>query len=80
MSVVWVRKGACVSSIEGGGVDAGLSTNAGQCGTRHYICWLIPVSGQDSDKLAQKRVMKTAIKLKTKEEKALKMLSRMNIG
>jgi len=66
--------------IEGGGVDAGLSTNAGQCGMRHYICWLIPVSGQDSDKLAQKRVMKTAIKLKTKEEKALKMLSRMNIG
>jgi len=65
--------------IEGGGVDAGLSAVSGKCGMRHYIGWLIPVSGQDSDKLTEKRIMKTAIKLKTKEEKALEMLSRMNI-
>jgi hypothetical protein len=63
--------------VEGGGVD---DVEPGECGNRYYISWLIPVSGQDSDKLAEKPIKKEAIKLKTKEEKALEMLSKMNIG
>jgi hypothetical protein len=63
--------------VEGGGVD---DVEPGECGNCYYISWLIPVSGQDSDKLAEKPIKKEAIKLKTKEEKALEMLSKMNIG
>jgi hypothetical protein len=41
---------------------------------------MIPVSGQDSEKLAKKSINKVAIKLKSKADKAAEMLSRMNIG
>jgi hypothetical protein len=40
--------------MEGGGVDEGKTVAPGSCGNRFYISWLIPVSGQDSNKLAEK--------------------------
>lgn len=46
----------------------------------YYIAWLFPVSGQDSDKLAAKPVKKREIDLKSKEDKAWEVLSKMNIG
>jgi len=66
--------------IEGGGVDEGVAVAPGSCGNRFYISWLIPVSGQDSNKLAEKPNNKKEIKLKSKEDKALEMLSKLNIG
>ncbi len=46
----------------------------------YYIAWLFPVSGQDCDKLGAKPVKKREIDIKSKEDKALEMLSKMNIG
>ena len=37
---------------EGGGVDDGVTPV--NCGSGYYKSWIIPVSGQDSDKLAEK--------------------------
>jgi hypothetical protein len=65
---------------EGGGVDEGMTVGYGSCGNRYYKCWMIPVSGQDSEKLAKKSIDKVAIKLKDKADKAAEMLSRINIG
>jgi hypothetical protein len=65
---------------EGGGVDEGMTVGSGSCGNCYYKCWVIPVSGQDSEKLAKKSINKVAIKLKDKADKAAEMLSRMNIG
>jgi hypothetical protein len=65
--------------MEGGGVDEGVAVASGPCGNRFYISWLIPVSGQDSNKLAKKQKKMKEIKLKSKEDKALEMLSRLNI-
>jgi hypothetical protein len=63
---------------EGGGVDAGvLPTN---CGSRYYKSWMIPVSGQDSDKLAEKFVKKGPMKIQDKADRALEMMQRMNLG
>jgi hypothetical protein len=37
---------------EGGGVDEGMTVGYGFCGrNRYYKCWMIPVSGQDSENL-----------------------------
>jgi hypothetical protein len=66
--------------MEGGGVDEGVAVAPGSCGNCFYISWIIPVSGQDSNKLAEKPNKKKAIKLKSKEEKALEMLTKLNIG
>jgi hypothetical protein len=63
--------------MSGGGSAMKGSTTCGWC---YYITWLIPVSGQDSDKLAEKSTKKEAVKLKTKEDKALDMLKGLNIG
>ncbi len=65
---------------EGGGVDEGMTFGYGSCGNLYYKCWMIPVFGQDSEKLAKKSINKVAIKLKDKADKAAEMLSRMNIG
>ncbi len=63
---------------EGGGVDAGvLSTNCGSC---YYKSWMIPVSGQDSDKLAEKFVKKGPMKIQDKANRAFEMMQRMNLG
>jgi hypothetical protein len=63
---------------EGGGVDAGvLPTNCRSC---YYKSWMIPVSGQDSDKLAEKFVKKGPMKIQDKADKALEMMQRMNLG
>ncbi len=40
--------------VEGGGVDEGTTISPGSCGNCYYITWLIPVSSQDSEKLAVK--------------------------
>ena len=65
--------------IEGGCVDEGVQVRPGQCGWRSYAGWLIPISGQEGRKLAQKPKVKRQIKLKTKEEQAANMLAKMNI-
>ncbi len=63
---------------EGGGVDAGvLPTNCGSC---YYKSWMIPVYGQDSDKLAEKFVKKGPMKIQVKADRALEMMKRMNLG
>ena len=59
--------------VDGGGIDEGTTLSPGSWRWRYYITWLIPVSGQDSDKLAEKSTKKEAVKLKTKEDKALDM-------
>jgi hypothetical protein len=51
---------------EGGGVDEGMTVGYGSCGNHYYKCWMIPDSGQDSEKLAKKSIDKVAIKLKDK--------------
>ena len=62
---------------EGGGVDAGvLPTNCRSC---YYKSWMIPVSGQDSDKLAEKFVKEGPMKLKEKADRALEMMQRINL-
>ena len=66
--------------MEGGGVDEGETVAPGSCLNRFYISWLIPVSDQDSNKLAEKPKKKKEIKLKSKEDKALEMLAQLNIG
>ncbi len=66
--------------VDGGGVDEGTTLPPGSCGWCYYITWLIPVSCQDSDKLAKKSTKKEAVKLKTKEDKALDILKGLNIG
>jgi hypothetical protein len=51
---------------EGGGVNAGvLPTN---CRSRYYKSWMIPVSGQDSDKLAKMFVRKAPMKIQDKAD------------
>ncbi len=63
---------------EGGGVDAGvLPINSG---SRYYKSWMIPVSGQDSDKLAEKFVKKGPMKIQDKADRALEMMQKMNLG
>ncbi len=63
---------------EGGGVNAGvLPTNCGSC---YYKSWMIPVSGQDIDKLAEKFVKKGPMKIQDIADKALEMMQRMNLG
>jgi hypothetical protein len=66
---------------EGGGVDEGMTFGYGSCGNCYfYKCWMISVSGQDSEKLAEKSIDKVAIKLKDKANKCAEMFSQMNIG
>jgi hypothetical protein len=65
---------------EGGGVDEGRTVGYGSCGNCYYKCLMIPVSDQDSEKIAKKSIDKVAIKLKDKADKAAEMLSQMNIG
>ncbi len=63
---------------EGGGVNAGnLPTNCGSC---YYKIWMISVSGQDSDKLAEKFVKKGPMKIQDKADRPLEMMQRMNLG
>jgi hypothetical protein len=65
---------------EGGDVDQGMTVGYGSWRNCYYKCWMIPVSGQDSDKLAKMSINKVAIKLKDKADEAAEMLSQMNIG
>jgi hypothetical protein len=60
---------------ECGGVDEGMTVGYGSCGNCYYKCWMIPVSDQDSEKLAKKSIHKVAIKLKDKAHKVAEMLS-----
>jgi hypothetical protein len=69
-----------INIVDGGGVDKGTTLSPGSCGWHYYITWLIPVSGQYSDKLAEKSTKKEAVKLKTKEDKALDMFKGLNIS
>ncbi len=41
---------------------------------------MIPVSGQDSDKLAEMFVKKGPIKIQDKADRALERMQRMNLG
>jgi hypothetical protein len=66
--------------VDGGGIDEGTNLSPGSCGWHYYITWLIPVSSQDSDKLAEKSTKNEAVKLKTKGDKNLDMLKGLNIG
>ncbi len=62
---------------EGDGVNAGvLPTN---CGSHYYKSWMIPVSGQDSDKLAEKFVKKGPMKIQDKADRALEAMQKMNL-
>jgi hypothetical protein len=78
---VWPKNESSITPDEikeGGGVDAGvLPTN---CGSRYYKSWMIPVSGQNSDKLAEKFVKKEPMKIQDKADRALEMMQRMNLG
>jgi hypothetical protein len=49
-------------------------------GSCYYKSWMIPVSGQDSDKLAEKFVKKGPMKIQHKANRALEMMQRMKIG
>jgi hypothetical protein len=63
---------------EGGGVDAGvLPTN---CGSRYYKSRMIPVSGQDIDKTAEKYVKKGPMKIQDKADRVLEMMQKMNLS
>ena len=63
---------------EGGGVDDGVTPV--NCRCRYYKSWIIPVSGQDSDKLAEKFDKKKEMNLQTKADRALEMLRQMKLG
>ena len=63
---------------EGGGVDDGITPV--NCGSRYYKSWIIPVFGQDSDKLAENFDKKNEMNLLTKADRALEMLRTMQLG
>ncbi len=64
---------------EGGGVNACVLPN--YCRSPYYKSWIIhPVSGQDSDRLAEKCVKKGPIKIQDKADRALEMMQKMNLG
>ena len=65
---------------EGDGVDEGMTVGYVSCGNCYYKCLMIPVSDQNSEKIAKKSIDKVAIKLKDNADKAAEMLSQMNIG
>ena len=63
---------------EGGGFDEDEKINpTSYQGSRYYKSYIVPISGQDGDKLAEKPVMKEAMKLKTKADRAMDMLNSM---
>ena len=64
--------------IQNGGVDVGVTPI--NCGCCYYKSWIIPVFGQDSDKLAEKFAKKEAMNLQDKADKALAMLNTLNLG
>jgi hypothetical protein len=64
--------------IQNGGVDVGVTPI--NCGCHYYKSWIIPVSGQDSDKLAEKFAKKEAMNIQDKADKALAMLNTLNLG
>ena len=63
---------------EGGGFDEDekIDPNSYQ-GSRYYKSYIIPISGQDGDKLAKKPVVKEVMKLKTKANRAMDLLNSM---
>jgi hypothetical protein len=63
---------------EGGGVDDDVTLVNPGC--RYYKSWIIPVSGQNSDKLAEKCDEKKEMKLQAKADRALEMLRTMKLG
>ena len=63
---------------EGGSVVDGVTPV--NCGCQYYKSWIIPVSGQDSDKLAEKFDKKKEMNLQTKADRALEMLRTMKLG
>jgi hypothetical protein len=73
---VYLRPYAIVIPISG--VDEGMTVGCGSCRNRYYKCWMIPVSGQDSEKLAKRSINKVEIKLKDKADKSAEMLSQVN--
>ena len=63
---------------EGGGFDEDEKINPNSYqGSRYYKSYIVPISGQDGDKLAEKPVVKEVMKLKTKADRALEMLNTM---
>jgi hypothetical protein len=66
---------------EGGGFDEGEKVNPSSYqGSRYYKSWIVPISGQDGEKLAEKPVVKEVMNLKTKADRALEMLNSMQGG
>ena len=66
---------------EGGGFDEGEKVNpTSYQGSRYYKSWIIPISGKDGEKLAEKPVVKEVMRLKTKADRALEMLNSMQGG
>jgi hypothetical protein len=64
---------------EGGGVNDDITPV--NCGCRYYKSWIIHVSGQDRDKLAEKLDKKKKMKLQAKaDDRALEMLRTMKLG
>jgi hypothetical protein len=63
---------------EGGGFDEGEKVNPNSYqGSRFYKSWIVPISGQDGKKLAEKPVVKEVMGLQTKASRALDMLNAM---
>jgi hypothetical protein len=66
---------------EGGGFDEDEKINPNSYqGSRYYKSYIVPISGQDGEKLAEKPVVKEAMKLKTKADRAMDMLNSMQGG
>ncbi len=47
---------------------------------RHYICWMLPCSGNKGDKLVTKSPKKTQLDYKSKQEKMSEMMSRLKLA
>ena len=47
---------------------------------RHYICWMLPCSGNKGDKLVTKSPKKTQLDYKSKQDKMSEMMSRLKLA
>jgi hypothetical protein len=47
---------------------------------RHYICWMLPCSGNNGDKLVTKSPKKTQLDYKSKQDKMSEIMSRLKLA
>ncbi len=66
---------------EGGGFDEGEKVNpTSYQGSRYCKSWIVPISGQDGEKIAEKPVVKEVMRLQTKASRALDTLKAIEGG